>query len=208
MKIVCFSDTHKQHEDVVMPDGDVLVFAGDMCGSGKLKSIIAFNEWLGTLPHKNKIVIAGNHDRSFEGPSRTVARLEMTNAIYLEDEEVVIDGVKFYGSPYQPEFCSWAFNLPRGELLARKWSFIPDDTNVLITHGPPYSILDENNYGELCGCQDLQSRIHELKDLKLHVFGHIHYSYGIQELFGVKYVNACVCGEDYKPDNKPIVVEI
>jgi len=137
------------------------------------------------------------------------------NATYLQDEEVVIDGIKFYGSPWQPEFMNWAFNLPRGEKLAEVWSHIPDDTDVLITHCPPYGKLDLviNEYsdenGEMVGCKDLAERIMSLKKLKLHVFGHIHCSHG--ECFdqnSVHYVNASICTEEYLADNRPIIVDI
>jgi len=208
MRVVCFSDTHKNHEELVVPDGDVLVFGGDMSGRGSLRSVIQFNRWIGTQPHKHKIVIAGNHDWAFR-KFGNLTRSELTNATYLEDSRVIIDGVTFYGSPWQPEFCGWAFNLPRGGQLKHKWSCIPDETNVLITHSPPHGIGDFSIIGnEHCGCEDLLDRTKELNDLKLHVFGHIHYSYGLTEIDGVSYVNASSCDEEYRITNPPIVVDI
>jgi Icc-related predicted phosphoesterase len=211
MKIICFSDTHKLHDQIEeMPEGDVLLFAGDMCGRGGIKSIGRFNKWLGTLNYKYKIVVAGNHDMCLEDPSlRNLAKDMITNAVYLEDEEIIIDGIKFYGSPWQPEFLNWAFNLPRGPKLREKWALIPNDTNVLITHGPPHGIMDFAIYDKInVGCQDLADRIQELSELKAHVFGHIHGDYGVVEMDGVTYVNASICTEEYKPTNKPIVLEI
>jgi len=208
MKIVCISDTHKKHRELDLPEGDVLVFAGDMSGRGSLKSVRKFNRWLGEQPHQHKIVIAGNHDWAFQKQG-LIAREEMTNAIYLEDTETVIDGVKFYGSPWQPEFCGWAFNLPRGELLKRRWEAIPDDTNVLITHSPPAGIADWSIYDdEHCGCEYLRTRVEQLDDMKLHVFGHIHHGYGMYGDSKMVYVNASSCDEGYNIVNPPIVVYV
>jgi Icc-related predicted phosphoesterase len=126
---------------------------------------------------------------------------------YLLDEELELEGLKFYGSPYQPEFCNWAFNLPRGPQLARKWAKIPDDTDVLITHGPPGGILDRVAGGELVGCNDLRKRVKEINP-KLHVFGHIHEAYGWHWEDKTIFVNAANCDLGYNPINKPVVVEI
>jgi hypothetical protein len=126
----------------------------------------------------------------------------------LVDEFIILDGIKIFGSPWQPEFCDWAFNLPRGPQLKEKWDAIPDDTNVLVTHGPPYMMLD---YAPQCGnvgCVDLWDRVLQLKQLKIHSFGHIHYSYGVKEFNGVKYVNASICNEAYRASNDPIVLEL
>jgi len=208
MKIVCIADTHKMHNKIEIPDGDILVFAGDMCGGGGLASVGKFNKWLKQFSHKHKIVIAGNHDRCFENEARHIAQAMINNAIYLEDSEVVIDGIKFYGSPWQPCFLNWAFNLRRGEALAKKWAMIPDDVNVLITHGPPYEILDKTDEGVITGCEDLLTRVKELSELKYHIFGHIHEGYGIEEKFGIKFINASICTSKYEPINKPIVLEL
>jgi len=209
MKIVCISDTHGKHEKIKdIPSGDVLVHAGDITPFGQIEIVGGFNEWLGRLPHKHKIVIAGNHDRSFENYNRFISKEMITNATYLEDSEVIIEGIKFYGSPWQPEFCNWAFNLPRGKLLAEKWSMIPDDVNVLITHSPPSGILDLTEDGVSCGCEDLLNRIKELTKLKCHIFGHIHEDHGTKEEFGIKFINASSCDFYYQPINKPIVFNI
>ncbi len=135
---------------------------------------------------------------------------------YLENSSLVIDGVKFYGSPYQPEFFNWAFNLPRGYALKQKWAQIPLDTNVLITHGPPYGMLDmvvDNKYNQgrdlHQGCEELIEKVIDLKDLKLHCFGHLHLNGGQkQTIDGKVFVNAAICDEAYNPVNKPIVVDI
>ena len=214
MRIVCLSDTHGRHKKVKdIPDGDVLVFAGDVTPRGEIGNLGNFNKWVGKFPHKHKILVAGNHDWCFEREN-LLAREMMSNVTYLEDSEIVIDGIKFYGSPWQPEFMGWAFNLPRGEKLEKVWDRIPDDTNVLVTHCPPYSVLDlvindrSNENGEMVGCQDLANRILSLKELRLHVFGHIHCAYGETFLNEVHCINASICTEEYIADNKPIVIDI
>lgn len=206
MKLVMISDTHGMYDRVNIPDGDVLIHAGDITAYGKLEELVHFNNWLGDLPHKHKIVIAGNHDWVFQNRNMA-ARMALTNATYLQDEEITIDGLKFYGSPWQPEFCNWAFNLPRGAALKRVWDRIPVDTDVLITHGPPFEVLDLTNQMMRVGCEELAKVVKKIKP-KLHVFGHIHYSYGIIEREGTIYVNAATCGEDYKPDHPPLVVDL
>lgn len=211
MRLVCISDTHKRHKEVEVPDGDMLIFAGDMCGGGSEKSARKFARWFGSHPHKHKISVAGNHDKCFEHGSRLLVKsyFNELGLIYLEHEPERVEGLKFFGSPYQPEFCTWAFNLPRGEALARKWGQIPDDTEVLITHSPPHGILDYVEDGRHYGCEDLRDRIDRLGNLRLHVFGHIHFAYGsVVDGNNVTFVNACICDEDYNATNKPIVVDI
>lgn len=207
MKIVCISDTHGFHDSIELPKGDILIHAGDMSRVGHMNELRDFNTWLGEQDFAHKLVIAGNHDMLFEsGPS--LARSLMTNCTYLQDSSVTIDGIKFYGAPWQPEFFSWAFNLPRGPELAAKWAQIPDDTNVLITHGPPYGFLDMSKEGIKCGCRDLVDRIKNLTELKLHVYGHIHEGHGTYPTSNPIVVNASTCNRNYQPINPPIVIEL
>ena len=205
MRIVCISDTHNQRPTI--PDGDVLIHAGDSTSQGYMTEIDRFNKWLGTLPHKHKIIIAGNHDFGFETDA-VEAEACITNAIYLRDASVTIDGVTFYGSPWQPTFHNWAFNLPRGSKLKEVWSRIPMCTEVLITHGPPAGILDRCQDGRIVGCQDLRDRLSQLPKLKLHIFGHIHEAYGTYEMNGVTYINASSCTLVYRATNPPIVYDL
>jgi len=217
LKIVSISDTHGYHRRIKeIPDADVLIHAGDITGRGEIHILQDFGEWLKELPHAHKIIIAGNHDFSLEREGsqkkEIIKFFKECGVTYLQDSSVEIDGVLFYGAPWQPEFYNWAFNLPRGKALAEKWAMIPDNVNVLITHGPPYQILDEAPRGvfqvENIGCKDLLERALELTHLRAHVFGHCHNGAGVFEDYGVKYINSCICNEKYQPINPPRIFEI
>lgn len=211
-RLVAISDTHSRHEDIpALPPGDILVHAGDATRRGDISEVSALNAWLGTLDFKYKILIAGNHDWLF-ARSPALARSLITNALYLEDESAEIEGLKFYGTPWQPRFFNWAFNLDRGQPMREKWSRIPNDTDILISHGPPHGILDQvdpkwSGRSESAGCQDLLERVSVLKP-RVHIFGHIHSGYGQLQQAGTLFVNASICDEQYSPVNLPIVIDI
>lgn len=206
MKIVCISDTHMSHEDVVIPAGDILIHAGDFTCTGSLKEVAGFCNWFATLPHPHKILVAGNHDWLFQREPE-IAKMMVQSFHYLEDSEVTIKGLRIWGSPWTPEFNDWAFNLPRGERLRQRWAQIPEGVDILVTHGPPYGVLDRGPDGAPLGCPDLGARVVAVQPL-LHVFGHVHHGYG-RVLFGnTEIVNASVCNEEYAAVNKPVVVEI
>ena len=213
-RIVCISDTHNCNERIVVPDGDILIHSGDATVTGTPPEIVKFNGWFSRLPHKHKIFVAGNHDWLFEWDNGFARSLLDASIVYLQDSSVEIDGLKIYGSPWQPRFFDWAFNLMRGPEIAEKWAFIPDDIDILITHGPPHRILDAvpRNWGiDYSGCEELRVRVDNIAihgKLKLHVFGHIHCGYGTDENNGVKFVNASSCDESYAPTQSPIIVDI
>ena len=209
MKFVCISDTHMMHDRVPIPDGDVLIHAGDFSMRGDLVEIAGFNAFLAGLPHKHKVVIAGNHDFLFErGPS--LARAALINGIYLQDSEVTIDGVRIYGSPWQPAFMDWAFNLERGPHIKEKWDLIPSGVQILVTHGPPFGYGDEvpqpTGAAERVGCADLLQAVKRLQPA-YHVFGHVHEGYGITKDEHTTFINASMCDGAYKPVNPPIVFD-
>lgn len=209
-KIVCLSDTHNRHEQIEVPGSDILIHAGDATIRGTIDEIILFNEWFAAFPHRHKIFVAGNHDWLFETSNRLARTLLDASIHYLQDCSVEIENLKIYGSPWQPRFFDWAFNLSRGAQLAEKWKLISEETDVLITHGPPFGILDavrQRYYVENTGCEDLRKRVETIKP-KLHVFGHIHCGYGRAESFGVRFVNASNCDESYAPVNPPIVIDL
>ena len=210
MRIVIISDTHGQHGKLRLPPGDILVHSGDFL-SGRLHEqgprLLEFNAWLDLQPFKHKIVVAGNHDHLLGLSDHAEEwRPKLTNCIYLEDEGVEIEGVKFYGSPWTPDFFPehWVFNQPRGaEKTVQRWAKIPDDTEVLITHGPPDKILDlcADIYAPYTpvhvGCSDLRRRIRHLKSLKVHAFGHIHEGAGTIEEDGITFINASSLDDRY-----------
>ena len=161
MKFVFLSDTHCKHNEIQVPFGDFLVFCGDMSYKGDLQEVESFSLFLKKLPHKHKIVIAGNHDFSFEDQRKHQAEELITSAgaHYLNDSSLQIDKIKFWGSPIQPYFRNWAFNRERGEEIKQYWNLIPLDTDVLITHGPPKGILDKTKLGQEVGCEELLKKV-------------------------------------------------
>ena len=207
-RIVCLSDTHNCNRQIAVPDGDILIHSGDATIRGTIEEIILFNDWFAKLPHRHKVFVAGNHDWLFETSNRLARTLLDTSIHYLQDSSVEIENLKIYGSPWQPRFFDWAFNLTRGAEIAQKWKLIPDDTDILITHGPPHGIMDEvpTQYGiENAGCEELRKRVEQIRP-RLHVFGHIHSGYGTAKKFNVNFVNASNCTESYEPMNPPIVI--
>lgn len=209
MRIVCISDTHNRHakHPIIVPDGDVLIHAGDATMQGTLPEIKFFSDWLRALPHKHKIFVAGNHDWGFQMDRKRSLSALPYGVHYLEDSGCEIDGVTFWGSPWQPWFASWAFNLPRGDALRKHWDLIPNGVDVLITHSPPLGVMDYVDRGENVGCEDMLAAVEAVRP-RLHVFGHIHACYGTLERDGTKFINAALCDEQYEPTNKAIVVDI
>jgi len=206
MRIVCLSDTHGFHAGLEVPDGDLLLHAGDATKHGSLEEVAAFNRFLGALPHRHKVVIAGNHDWAFEKEA-VLARDLITHAVYLQDEAVVVEGLRIWGSPWQPWFYDWAFNLKEGAALRAKWDQIPRDTDVLITHGPPLGHGDRTTSGRQAGCAELLEAVHRVRP-RLHVFGHIHEGYGQTCEGETQCINASICTAAYKPTNAAVVVDL
>jgi Icc-related predicted phosphoesterase len=206
MRCVVLSDTHGLHDHVEIPEGDVLIHAGDLTRHGGLEDVARFDAFLAGLPHRHKVVVAGNHDFCFERQPQ-LARQLLRHAVYLEDEAVTLDGVRFWGSPWQPWFFDWAFNLERGPEIRAKWDLIPAGIDVLITHGPPLGHGDLTSRGERAGCADLLDKIGELRP-KYHLFGHIHEGYGLTRDGDTTFVNACICDLGYRPVQAPVVIEI
>jgi predicted phosphohydrolase len=209
MRLVLISDTHT-HRNIGLPEGDVLVHAGDATSTGTLPEVSQFLAWFSSQPHLHKVFIAGNHDWLFARDQGLAAMLlaEHPDLVYLQDAGIELDGIRFWGSPWQPAFCDWAFNLPRrGPGLRAVWNKIPLGTDVLITHGPPHGALDQVRAGEHLGCEELKLRLAAVKP-RLHVFGHIHDGYGVAYAGSQVLVNASTCDEQYRPLHRPIVVDI
>lgn len=210
MNITCIADTHTLHNQIplkYLTGGDVIIHAGDISSRGHIIDIKDFMDWYSKLPYTHKILIAGNHDFFFEKATheQVVTLLaEYPNITYLQDSGVTIDGIKIWGSPWQPWFYNWAFNCV-GEDIKQHWAKIPLDTSILITHGPVYGYLDLTLEGKRTGCPYLLETISTLKDLKYHICGHIHEGYG-RFLFadGVEFINASVLNRSYRMTNAPI----
>ena len=208
LRFVAISDTHCRHRSLRLPKGDVLLHAGDISLRGDRKEVEDFLEWFGKLPHPHKIFIAGNHDFFFEKEKPAVVRkLIPENVQYLKDEEIVINGIKIWGSPYTPWFFRWAFNKKRGGPLAAQWEKIPADTDIVMTHGPAYGILDMVINEQHAGDKDLLKKLLTLKP-KVHVCGHIHESHGMVKRHGIKFMNACILNEGYELIYNPLVFDL
>jgi Icc-related predicted phosphoesterase len=218
MKITFISDTHNKHKEITssLPGGDLIVHGGDISSMGYKHEIQEFLKWFNGLDnYTHKIFIAGNHDWGFQtNPEMCKELLEFYDKVtYLEDNMKVIGddyqtAVKVWGSPWQPEFYNWAYNLPRkGEELKNKWELIPSDIDILITHGPAFGKVDKviGKYENL-GCELLAERIQTSKP-KIHVCGHIHSGYGYVFDGQTHHINASVLDERYYFTQKPLSVE-
>ena len=209
MTFVAISDTHNMHTPLILPEGDVLIHAGDVTKQGSEAQVYHFLDWFSAQPHRHKVFIAGNHDFYFEreNPDK-IAKMIPDNIVYLNDSGVTIEGVKIWGSPIQPWFYDWAFNRKRGSEICKHWDLIPNDTDVLITHGPAYYRLDSVvSGGSHVGCMDLLTAIRRVRP-KFHICGHIHEAYGTVKEGITTYINASVLNEKYELVNKPIVFEV
>lgn len=210
-KLVFLSDTHNQLSKVTVPPCDILCISGDITMMGRIDELKKFNSDVGNLKKNgvNKVVcIGGNHDFGLRDMPEMIEHLLSNVDHYLEDSECTINGLRIYGSPWQPEFFDWCWNLPRGEKLKEKWDLIPrDGIHVLLTHGPPFGILDDTTRGERVGCQDLLEAVLQAKPV-VHSFGHIHYAYGMVDRQGTTFINASTCDEQYRPINPPVVFDI
>ena len=206
MRIVAVGDTHGSHRQLAIPDGDLLIHAGDLTRSGSLDELPDFVDWIESLPHAHKIVIAGNHDWCFQRqPEMATSMLE--GCAYLQDQAVTVDGIRFYGSPWQPWFHDWAFNLRPGAEIAANWDLIPSGIDVLVTHGPPYGHGDRTWRGVDAGCRDLLAAAARVRP-RMHIFGHIHEGAGLSKDAGTVYVNASCCDLFYTVVNPPIVFDL
>ena len=213
MKIVAISDTHGMHKGLAIPNGDVFIHAGDFTSHGTIENLLDFCSWIEKLPHKHKIIIAGNHDMIAQKMPLIVRESVMrSGGKYLIDEPVTVDSVKFYGSPWTPTFMDWHFMANRGAEISKKWEMIPNDTDVLITHGPPASCLDVVKGKGSQGCADLLKRVRCISP-SFHVFGHIHECGGAtvqhtHDLQGIRFINASVLDGNYRRAHKAMVFEV
>jgi hypothetical protein len=228
------SDTHNKHKQIDTGSGDILIHAGDATGRGQSGEILPFLKWFSDQNFKHKILIAGNHDFGFEKePERYQKECDDLGIIYLNDSGIEIEGLKIWGSPVQPEFFNWAFNrrinhdikLPddydpyhsyppkSNPHIKPHWDLIPNDTDILITHGPPMGILDQcpninlRHIMKNVGCPHLLEAVNRVKP-KYHIFGHIHERHGILIKNGTTFINASQLNDQYLVAYKPITINI
>lgn len=214
-KLTITSDLHNKYPGIEsLPGGDIFIISGDMTSIGSYKETDKFCKWFNDLSgYTYKIFIAGNHDLGFENSPKLIRDLVSTysDIIYLQDQSLTLEKngktIKIWGSPYTPYFNNWAFNIPRGsDIMVDKWNEIPEDTDILITHGPPYGILDIPGFPHMAqnlGCEILLNRILEIKP-KIHIFGHIHGGYGYINKNSTHFINASILNENYSKVNKVI----
>jgi Icc-related predicted phosphoesterase len=208
LKICVISDTHGEHEELIIPTCDILVHCGDSTSLGKEHSVKEFLKWFSGLEQcRKKIFIPGNHDFLFERESEHAETLIPENVIYLNDRIIEIEGVKFYGTPVTPVFHNWAFNKTEEQLI-EYWKKVPEKVDFLITHGPPLDILDVSPWTKThCGSKSLKTEVFDRIKPKYHCFGHIHDCYGIETINGITFVNASNLNEQYEVSNEPIIIE-
>ena len=213
LKIDCISDLH-MYFGPQLEGGDILVMSGDISFVGKAIDFAEFDFWLGKQKDKYKAIIVtpGNHDLGSQRNPSLFKGL-ITNATYLVNEPATILGLKFWVSPMTPTFMNWAWMADRGAPIRRYWDMIPDGTDVLVTHGPPFGILDEcPDMGDVTkpvhvGCEELLKAVKRIKP-RLHIFGHIHEGYGQVTIDGTTFINAAIMDGQYNPVNKPISINI
>lgn len=234
VRVVCISDTHTNTDNLVVPDGDILIHAGDFTFTGQPAETKKFYKFLNDLPHKYKIFVAGNHEITFDNlrysnlkerfrlkiPQDKLDEIKFSfknfqknEIIYLENSYVEVLGLKIYGSPYSPKFHEWAF-MASDENLKKIWKEIPSDVDLLITHGPPMFIgdyCDNINSGSLSLLEEVTNRLKPM----YHIFGHVHEGYGVFKLkpnnemnCNTYFINASILNEDYNLVNKPIIFDI
>lgn len=218
IKVAVISDTHNRAEKLIMPSADILIHCGDYSSRGCEYELEDFKYWIDSVSHlyKHIILVPGNHDRIFQAEEQQ-SRLILNNVTVLIDEYVEILGLRIYGTPYQPFFNNWAFNL-KGKALHDKYRKIPDKLDILITHSPPKGILDSvrqvfdrktKTYLEHVsyGSEFLYKQVVK-KQPRFHFFGHIHDSFGVFNSGTTVFANASSCSEKYEITNQVLVFEI
>lgn len=212
VKIVAISDTHSFHRSIKIPECDILIHAGDFVNSHNWSdrcysdATFDFCDWFKSLNMaKNKVVIAGNHDFICQDMTYSVRERLGSDVHFLIDQSIAIDGWKIYGTPWQPNFYNWAFNVENNKQMKEKMKLVPSDTDILITHHPPCGVLDKIG-GRHKGCPITMNAVKTNKNIKLHIFGHFHKNYGIENISGVTFINASCANEEYKYSNLPVEI--
>jgi Icc-related predicted phosphoesterase len=206
IKIVVLSDTHRNHWNIKIPTCDILIHCGDAEINGILP-LHDFNDWLGIIPAKHKIVVGGNHDGYLEFLRKDECKRLLTNCTYLENEFLYLEGFKIWGSPFSPMFNACSFMRYDND-LKEIWATIPLETEILITHCPPFGVLDQVlPRDDSQGSRTLKDRVKEVHPY-IHLFGHIHEGYGQYTDGKTDYYNVSVLDEQYQVANPVTVIEV
>lgn len=206
MKFVAISDTHGEHKGLNLPEGDVIIHAGDFCHYGNNSHMRNFLKWYAALEFETKILVAGNHDFFAAKHSERFKELLPKEITYLNDSGFSIGKINIWGSPFQPDLVGWAFGKRRGEAMKPHWDLIPTDIDVLITHTPPHGILDKSRSGRSLGCEELSKKLEKLH-VKFHIFGHVHASYGQVKKGTTQFINASNFNSSKGLVNAPVTFE-
>jgi Icc-related predicted phosphoesterase len=239
VSIILISDIHNYQHLLTLPKGDLLLIAGDMTNMGKRKELERFSTFLSSVKPNFEmiVVVAGNHEVSMDtdffnkvgkkyfygnsiDPKRARAYfIDNPDVVYLEDSGVEYKGIKIWGTPWVNPCGNWAFCLNQPGMDKQLFGQIPEDTDILISHSPPYGILDvvpmysyqvdpqtnkmvRKMQNQHTGNKELMKRVHKIKP-KLHVFGHIHECSGAEIHGDTLFVNAAILNHRHKPENLP-----
>lgn len=217
LSLSLISDTHNRHNKItdLLKGGDIIIHSGDFTSMGYKHECEDFLKWFIRLPYRYKIFICGNHELGVEeDPNMLLELIDKhqslieNDLIYLNEQSIQVEGLDIFGSAYTPFFHNWAFNVERGEEIAKHWAKIPYDTDILVTHGPVYGINDKVLGGfENLGCKDLRDKVFEVSPL-IHQCGHIHSGQGYKEVGKTNFFNASILDERYNVAYKPWNIEI
>lgn len=205
MKITAISDTHLAVP--FLEGGDLLIHAGDLTSRGSRSEVESQLKWIAEQDYRHKVFVPGNHDFLFEKEPAVGRDLcKQYGITLLMNEFVDIEGLKIWGSPVTPYFFNWAFNAFDDE-LKRTWKAIPSGIDILVTHGPPYGVMDLTLRGPRAGCRFLREKVLEIKP-RVHIFGHIHEGYGQKLEDDIFYINASLMTVRYEPENPAFDFEL
>ena len=216
MKFVVISDTHRKHKQLELPAGDILLHAGDFTSKGYSGEIEDFAKWLSKQPFEYKVIIPGNHDIMFENDWERACSFFDSDVHILDQTLCEIDGIRIWGEPRTPEFHPeyWVYNVPRSKMYEQCWSKVPENIDILLTHGPPHGC------GDVCedmhidgrfihvGCTKQRKFLSERDDIKAVFCGHVHEGYGRYRYANIDVYNASVCNLRYQVVNPPVVYEL
>ena len=207
MQLTIISDTHNQHDDLGHLSGDVLIHCGDMFNilNSDENDITRMDAWFGEQDFDLILCIGGNHDLSIE---KKVSHDEQPfkNAVYLQGQSYQYKNITFFGAPWVPELSSHAFYVEESE-LKQKWADIPDNVDVLITHTPPFGILDVCSRGSILGCKHLLNAVKKIKP-RMHCFGHVHHSSGQKVIDETTFINAAQLNHYHTAGMKPFQLKL